>query len=427
LFIDPPFRKTFPMSSINLRHVRAFHSVATTGGIRRSAEALYRASSAVARSVSALEQSLDVPLFERKGRGMLLTAAGETVRLRAARIDAELNEVRDDAVRMLGRGDSGGAIGAIDALFYQPRLLAASLLAEVHHMPSVARATGMSQPAVSSAIAKLEATLRQPLFMRTASGMVPTVAGARWVVRFERVLAELRHIEADIAALNGVLEGVVTIGALPLARTLVLPVSVAALLHRHPRMQVRSLESPYEDLCAGLLSGKIDFIVGALRPLPDEGLATELLFGDDIALIAGSTHPLASRRSIGLRDLDGFPWVLSRAGTPLRRSFEAFFARHGMPAPQPAIETGDLALLRGLLLQGGMLTALSAHQLRYEIEAGSLVVLPFAMAGMRREIGITTRAGAHLSSGATALLDEIRRVGAEVAAAERPGAAARKS
>jgi LysR family transcriptional regulator of gallate degradation len=405
------------MSAISLRHVHAFYSVATTGGIRRSAEALYRASSAVARSVAILEQSLSVPLFERKGRGMLLTAAGEKVRLRAARIETELNEVRDDAARMLGRG--GGAIGAIDALYYGPRLLAASLLAEVHHMPSVARAAGMSQPAVSSAIARLEAALRQPLFMRTASGMMPTAAGARWVVRFERVLAELRHIEADVAALKGVLEGELTIGALPLARTMVLPMSVAALLRRHPKLRVRSLESPYEELCAGLLSGKIDFIVGALRPVPKEGLATEPLFGDDIALIAGTSHPLAKKAAIALHDLDAYPWVLSRAGTPLRASLESFFATHGRPAPQPAIETGDLALLRGLLLQGNMLTALSAHQLRYEIEDGSLVVLPFAMAGMKREIGITTRAGAHLSSGAAALLDEIRRVGAQVAADAR--------
>jgi DNA-binding transcriptional LysR family regulator len=48
--------------------------------------------------------------------------------------------------------------------------------------------------------------------------MVPTDAGSRWVVRFERVLAELRNIRADIAALKGVLEGVVTVGALPLGR-----------------------------------------------------------------------------------------------------------------------------------------------------------------------------------------------------------------
>ncbi len=186
----------------------------------------------MARSVSVFEQSLGVPLFERKERGMLLTAAGEKVRLRAARIEAELNEVRDDAVRMLG----GGTIGAIDALFHQPRLQAASLLAEVHHMPSVARATGMSHPAVRSTIARLEATLRRPLFMRPASGMVPTEAGARWVVRFERVLAELRHIEADIAALNGVLEGMVTVGALPVS---VVPYCVAILGCRCVRWKAR--------------------------------------------------------------------------------------------------------------------------------------------------------------------------------------------
>jgi DNA-binding transcriptional LysR family regulator len=72
-------------------------AVAAAGGIRRSSESLFRASSAVARSVAALEESAGRALFERKGRGMLLTAAGELVRLRADRIEAELREVRDDA------------------------------------------------------------------------------------------------------------------------------------------------------------------------------------------------------------------------------------------------------------------------------------------------------------------------------------------
>ncbi len=189
---------------------------------------------------------------------------------------------------------------------------------------------------------------------------------------------------------------------------------------------MRSLESPYENLCADLLSGKIDFIVGALRRCPRKDWRPSSNSATTSRSSPEPAHTLAARRSIGLRELDEFPWVLSRAGTPLRRSFEAFFARHGRPAPQPTIETGDLDLLRGLLLQGGMLTALSAHQLRYEIENGSLIVLPLAMTGMRREISITTRAGAHLWSGANALLDEIRRVGSEVAAAERAAPATRK-
>lgn len=393
---------------VSLRHLHAFSAVAAAGGIRRSSENLFRASSAVARSVAALEQSLEVRLFERKGRGMLLTAAGETVRLRADRIEAELREVRDEAMRL--RDKSGAKVGGIEALLNERRLQAAALLAEVHYMPSVAHSMGSSQSAVSQAIARLEDMLGQPLFLRTAHGMVPTDAGRRWIERFERVLAELRHIPEDIAALAGVVQGVVTIGALPLGRSQVLPLAVAAVLEKHPCLRIRSLESPYDELTAGLLSGRIDFIVGALRAAPGEAFVSHALLEDKAALIARAGHPLAGRKRLRLSDLAGYPWVLSRAGTPLRELLVRFFEQQGVEPPAPAVETGDLALLRGLLLASDMLTVLSAHQLHHEVRTGQLLVLPFEMPGMERNIGVTTRRGAHLSPGARALLAEIERI-----------------
>jgi LysR family transcriptional regulator of gallate degradation len=398
------------MDLVSLRHLHAFSAVAAAGGIRRSSETLFRASSAVARSVAALEGSLEVQLFERKGRGMLLTAAGETVRLRADRIEAELREVRDDAQRLRDKG--GGKVGGIEALLNERRLQAAALLAEVHYMPSVAQAMGTSQSAVSQSIARLEDMLGQPLFLRTAHGMIPTDAGRRWIERFERALAELRHIPEDIAALAGVVQGVVTIGALPLGRSQLLPLAVAAVLEKHPRLRIRSLESPYDELTAGLLSGRIDFIVGALRPAPGEAFVSHALLEDKAALVARAGHPLAGRKRLRVSDLTDYPWVLSRAGTPLRMSLELFFQRQGVEPPAPAVETGDLALLRGLLLASDMLTVLSAHQLHHEVRTGQLLVLPFEMPGMERNIGVTTRRGAHLSPGARALLAEIERISA---------------
>ena len=73
------------------------------------------------------------------------------------------------------------------------------------------------------------------------------------------------------------------------------------------------------------------------------------------------------------------------------------------------METGDLAMVRGMLMDGGMLTVLSTHQVRYELDAGQVRVLPVDLKGLHREIGITTRRGAQLPAGALALLDEIRR------------------
>jgi LysR family transcriptional regulator of gallate degradation len=401
------------MSQLGLRHLHAFRVVAATGGIRRSSESLFRASSAVTRSVATLEEQLGVQLFERKGSGMLLTAAGEVVRLRADRIDAELQAVRDDALRAQRTHDAHGRkVGGIDALLNERRLHAAVLLAEVHHMPTVAHAMGTSQSAVSQAVSRLEDMLGQPLFLRTAHGMLPTDAGRRWVERFGRALAELRHIPEDVAALTGVIEGTVTIGALPLARTQLLPMAIASVLQRHPRLRVSSLESPYGELTAGLLSGRIDFIVGALRNAPGDAFSVHALFEDKAALVARAGHPLAKKKALRIADLHGYPWVLSRPGAPLRDSLGQFFRKHGVEAPTPTVETGDLALLRGLLMSSDMLTVLSAHQLHYEVATTQLAVLPFDMPGLERSIGVMTRKGTQLAPGARALLDEMESVSA---------------
>ena len=79
----------------------------------------------------------------------------------------------------------------------------------------------------------------------------------------------------------------------------------------------------------------------------------------------------------------------------------------------PAVETGDLAVLRGLLLESDMLTAISPHQLRYEIRDGSLVVLDFPLEGTRRQIGISQRRGAIASPGARALMVQVAQVVAQ--------------
>jgi LysR family transcriptional regulator of gallate degradation len=106
--------------------------------------------------------------------------------------------------------------------------------------------------------------------------------------------------------------------------------------------------------------------------------------------------------------------VLSRPGSPSRELLERAFRESGDAAPVPAVETGDLALLRGLLLQSDMVTAISAHQLRYEIETGALVVLPHPLESTRRRIGLTQRRHALPSPAAKALMDAVRQAVAQM-------------
>lgn len=409
-----------PADLLNLAHLRAFRLVADTGSATRAAAALYRAQSAVTRSVQELETALGEPLFERKPSGMLPTAVGRVVLDRCARIFGELEVLAQwCAARQTRR--RALAEGALPAWLLNTRRLQLFVaLARHRHMPSTASAFGISQPAVSSAMRVLESGSGVTLFHRSPRGVQLSAEGETFLLHVRRALNELRHVPDDIAALHGNIQGAVTVGALPLGRTLILPAAIARLSAQHPGVRVVTDESAYELLVAGLRAGDVDFVLGALRENDAaSGLANERLMAEDMVVLARRGHPLAQKTGLSVGDLRNAQWIVSRLHSPARGLFEAQFKRLKLKPPMPTVETADLAVIRGLLMGTDMIAALSAQQLHYEIAAGDLVVLDVPLHNTRREIGLTMRADSVPSPGARALIDAIRLAVAEVAPAVR--------
>lgn len=157
--------------------------------------------------------------------------------------------------------------------------------------------------------------------------------------------------------------------------------------------------------------GDIDFILGALgnvEPYPD--LVQESLFGDRMGVIARAGHPLAKRAQLTLADTLNTDWVLPREGTPPRKIMRAAFAAIGKQEPAPTVESSDLSVIRGLLLESDMVTAASSHLFHHEIKAGVLQRLPIDMAESNRSVGILRRTPEHSSPGAQLLIEEIRQM-----------------
>jgi LysR family transcriptional regulator, regulator for genes of the gallate degradation pathway len=392
-----------------LRHLRAFLAVVEQGSAHRAGAALFRAQSAVSRSIRRLENELGVQLFERRSRGMLLTEYGKALLLRARRVQQELQLARTEIASMIPAHDERNA-AIFSMLTHERRVRAIVALAERQHMPSVAESIGVTQPAISMAVRQLEESIGTPLFQRSARGMLPTLAGAALVLHLKRAFAEVRHAVADIDALRGRTQGTVTVGALPLGRTRLLPEAIAALVDAWPGLRVATVEGTFESLSAGLRSGDIDFILGALRPAEAardfEGIG---LARNRLAIIARRDHPLARRRRLRPNDLASARWVLSRASTPNRTLFERAMRARGLAPPNVVVETSDLAVMRGVLVQSDLLTAISARQLAYELDAGLVRELPFELPETERVIGITRRADSVSWPGARLLMDEIAR------------------
>ena len=396
---------------INLRHLRALSAVAAAGSISGAAENLFRVPSGVTRAITELEAALGRPLFDRRARGVTLNSYGDLVLVRAHRIEAEFELGRAQLIARGGIPASADVSSLFNSMLNGRRLAVIASLVEKRNMPMVARDFGITQPAISSALRDLETGLGVPLFDRRTSGLVPTPVGDIVAFHFKRVLAELRSIGPDIAANEGTLQGSVIVGALPLGRTQILPLAIAALLRRHPGLHVATVESPYDALVAGLRSGDVDLIFGALRDGgQNRDLQQEALFEDRIAVIARAGHPLLHTTRIDFDTLRQARWVLSRHGSPSRELLKRFFSEANESPPDPAVETGDLAILRGLLIESDMITAISAHQLHYEIRDGSLAIVDFPLDRTRRDIGLTQRLGAFPSPGTQALMKEIRAV-----------------
>ncbi|MEM7169714.1 MAG: LysR family transcriptional regulator [Pseudomonadota bacterium] len=82
--------------------LRIFHAVAEAGSFTHAGETLNLSQSAVSRQVSALEDSIKVPLFHRHARGLILTEQGELlyrtahdVFAKLAMTEAQLSESKD--------------------------------------------------------------------------------------------------------------------------------------------------------------------------------------------------------------------------------------------------------------------------------------------------------------------------------------------
>src|SRR5258705_4669463 len=241
-----------------LRHLRAFLAVADQGSANRAGAALFRAQSAVSRSIHKLEREFGVKLFERRARVMLFHEYGRALLARAGRVHAEMQRARTELVAVVEKGSVPNA-AIFGMLTHERRVRAFVALTEQHHMPSVAESLGITQPAVSIAVRRLEDSIGVALFERTSRGMMPTPAGAALALRLKRALAEIRHAVADIASLRGITQGTVTLGAPTLGRTHVLPVSIAHVVAKHPGLRVATVEGSTETLEASLRAGDLDF------------------------------------------------------------------------------------------------------------------------------------------------------------------------
>lgn len=172
-----------------------------------------------------------------------------------------------------------------------------------------AEACGVSQPALTTAIRKLEAKVEAPLFHRDGHKLVLTEVGRRLQPHFETIAQETRAVQAlarDFRLLNEVpirLGVMTTIGPMRIARL------IAAFRERSPGVEIAVRDASPDALVALLDTGAID--VAILNPLDGlaDTLATEFLYEEPYRVVFRPDRRDEAGRPVTLRELSGEPYV----------------------------------------------------------------------------------------------------------------------
>jgi LysR family transcriptional regulator, low CO2-responsive transcriptional regulator len=111
--------------NLTLRQLQIFASAASHVSFARVAEELHLTQPAVSMQIKQLEGAIGLPLFERRGRGLALTEAGEKLAHHAKRILGELRDANDTLESLKGAHTGSITVGLIStAKYFAPKLLA---------------------------------------------------------------------------------------------------------------------------------------------------------------------------------------------------------------------------------------------------------------------------------------------------------------
>lgn len=167
----------------------------------------------------------------------------------------------------------------------------------------------VSQPALTTAIKKLEAQLGSPLFHREGRQVALTEFGRRMQPHLSQILEQEKAAEAvakDFRLLNQVpirLGVMSTIGPMRLAPLL------AAFEQQSPGIETAVRDGAPEALAAQLNADELDLAI--LNPLDGlgENYRAEPLYRERYVVLLPPQHPLHERNALALRDLSGQPYV----------------------------------------------------------------------------------------------------------------------
>jgi DNA-binding transcriptional LysR family regulator len=210
---------------------------------------------------------------------------------------------------------------------------------------AASRSLGLSQPAVSRAVASLEKELGAPLLIRERERILLNAAGRRVARHAREAVRHLDQMRVEVSA-AGQVRGTLRIASLPFTTESLIAPQLQKFSEHHPCVEIRVLEGGEPEIRDWLDLGAAD---AGVISLPANGLDAAFLSAQEMVAVVPSEHRLAAFDEVHYADLAKEPFIRStggcahvfmavadQAGVELDVAFEA----HGLTAVLEIVSAG---------------------------------------------------------------------------------------
>jgi DNA-binding transcriptional LysR family regulator len=245
-------------------------------------------------------------------------------------------------------------------------------VARAGSVSAAADTLGVSEPAVSSAIASLRRDLGDALFVRAGNGIRLTPGGERLAAAAAEIIGLEDRLRREVGEARGE-RGLLRIVVSPTVAEYVSAPLLDSFTRRWPTLEVAQEVASADDFAKLLADRRADVALGPAPP-PAAGVEVVPFLRYKLVVIAGPGHRLAGARHVSPAELRDERWLVGPAGAEPHSALEEFFRSRGLPAPEPGVFTTEAAAQAAAATGQGVMLAI-AHTVIDPLRRGTLVRL----------------------------------------------------
>jgi DNA-binding transcriptional LysR family regulator len=289
-------------------------------------------------------------------------------------------------------------------------------LSKTGHVGRAAGRLGLTQPALTKCIARLEADLRVPLLERTGRGVALTPYGRHLVRHAERLRAADTDIRRELMELATGNAGHIRIGTGFVLSQHLLPTACVALLKQYPSITLDIVTGNSESLFPALREGRIDVVLAGIIGDPVPGIRQVFLMEDQVLPISRKDHPLQRKRTVDARTASRARWAMPAVGTLPALWLDQKWRDLGVTPPECAVRSGSLPTLLRIVAETDLLMFQSWGTVKRNNNYGKLL-RPLRCNDLtwKHGIGATVRDNGYVSPAIDRLIEALRAAAASEA------------